>query len=61
MSNINMQTGATYAEGSAILGNVIKEIVTNSDAQVGLVNEASKYGFVMDEVTLPNAVITSMV
>lgn len=61
MSNITMNNGATFAEGSAILGNVIKEIVSTSDAQVGLVNEAAKYGFVMDEVTLPNAVITSMV
>jgi hypothetical protein len=58
---LEMNTGATYAEGSEILGRVIKEIVDTATAQVGLVNEVSKYGFVQDEVTLPNAVITSMV
>jgi hypothetical protein len=61
MSDILMQTGGTFAEGSAILGNVIKNIVKNSDAQVGLINESSKYGFIMDEVSLPNAVVTSFV
>ena len=61
MSDVKFQTGANFAEGSAILNPIIQEISNQTDAQVGLENEAAKYGFVVGDVLTPNGEITSMV
>lgn len=61
MSNINLQTGANYAEGYAILSPLIQEIANQTEAQVGLVDEAAKYGFVMGDALSPTGEITAMV
>lgn len=61
MSNIDFKVGANYAEGSAILAPTIQEIANQTEAQVGLANEADKYGFVMGDVLTPTGEITSMV
>jgi len=60
-SNINFQTGANYAEGSAILSPVIQEIANQTEAQIGLVDEAAKYGFVVGDAMTPTGEITAMV
>lgn len=61
MSNVNFQTGANYQEGAAILSPVIQEIANMTEAQVGLEDEAAKYGFVMGDALTPTGEITSMV
>lgn len=61
MSNVNFQTGATYQEGVAILSPVIQEIANMTESQIGLEDEAAKYGFVMGDALTPTGEITSMV
>lgn len=61
MSDVKFQTGATFAEGSAILNPIIQEISNQTEAQVGLENEAAKYGFVVGDALTPTGEITAMV
>lgn len=61
ISNVNFQSGVTFAEGSQILSPLIQEIADMVDAEVGLKDEAAKYGFTIGEVLTPSGVITSMV
>jgi len=61
MSNINFQTGANFAEGSAILNPIIQEIANQTEAQVGLADQAALYGVVMGNALTPNGQITAMV
>jgi hypothetical protein len=60
-SNVNFQTGANFAEGSAILSPIIQEIANQTEAQVGLESEAAKYGFVVGDALTPDGEITAMV
>lgn len=61
MSNINFQNGANFAEGSAILNPIIQEIANQTEAQVGLVDQAAMYGVVMGNALTPRGEITAMV
>lgn len=61
MSNINFQTGANYAEGYSVLAPTIQEIANQTQAQVGLEDEAAKYGFVVGDALTPSGEITAMV
>lgn len=61
VSNVNFQTGVNFQEGAQILSPLIQEIADMVDAEVGLKDEAAKYGFTVGEVLTPSGVITSMV
>ena len=61
MANVNFQTGANFAEGSAILSPIIQEIANQTEAQVGLVDQAAMYGVVIGDALTPGGQITSMV
>lgn len=61
VSNVNFQTGVNFQEGAQILSPLIQEIADIVDAEVGLKDEAAKYGFTVGQVVTPNGVITSMV
>lgn len=61
MSAINFQNGANFAEGSAILNPIIQEIANQTEAQVGLVDQATMYGVVMGNALTPKGEITAMV
>lgn len=61
MSNINFQNGANFAEGSQILNPIIQEIANQTEAQVGLVDQAAMYGVVMGNALTHRGEITAMV
>lgn len=61
ISNVNFQSGVNFQEGAQILSPLIQEIADMVDAEVGLKDEAAKYGFTVGEVLTPSGVITSMV
>lgn len=61
VSNVNFQTGVNFQEGQQILSPLITEIQDMVDAEVGLKDEAEKYGFTIGKVDTPTGVITSMV
>lgn len=60
-SNVIFQSGANFAEGQAILSPLIQEIANQTEAQVGLEAEASKFGFVVGDALTPKGEITAMV
>ncbi len=60
-SNVNFNVGASFQEGAQILSPAIQEIANQTEAQVGLEDEASKYGFVMGDALTPSGEITAMV
>lgn len=59
--SVAFNTGATYAEGKALLSPLIQEIVDQTIMQVGLDDELAKYGFVRETPLTPEGKITSMV
>ena len=61
MSDIQFVTGANFEEGKGILSPIIQEIANQTEAQVGLENEISKYGFVVGDALTPEGEITAMV
>ena len=61
VSDVKFVTGANFAEGAAILSPLIQEIASQAEAQVGLEDEAAKYGFVLNNVLTPSGEITSMI
>lgn len=61
VSNVNFQSGVNFQEGAQILSPLIQEIQDMVDSEVGLKDEAAKYGFTMGDVLTPTGVITSMV
>ncbi len=61
VSNVNFQTGVNFQEGAQILSPLIQEIADMVEAEVGLKDEAAKFGFTMGDVLTPSGVITSMV
>lgn len=61
VSNVSFQTGVNFQEGAAILSPLIQEIANMVEAEVGLKDEAAKFGFTMGQVLTPSGVITSMV
>ena len=61
VSNVNFQTGVNFQEGKQILSPLITEIADMVEAEVGLGDEAAKFGFTVGKVSTPDGVITSMV
>ena len=61
VSDVKFVTGLSFAEGAAILSPLIQEIASQREAQVGLDDEAAKYGFTFNDVLTPSGEITSMI
>ncbi len=61
MSNVNFTTGANFAQGRDILNPVIQEIISQSEAQVGLEDQMTALGFTAGDALTPDGEITGMV
>lgn len=59
--SVTFNTGSNFAEGVAILNPIFRDIVSEAEGQVGLVDEMSKYGFSKEEAITPEGKITSLI
>lgn len=57
---VKFVTGSNYAEGAAILSPLIQEIIDQTEEQVGLESELTKFGFVRERPLTPSGKITSL-
>lgn len=58
---VNFNNGANFAEGQALLTRTVQEILNTTQSQVGLEDQMSKLGFVMQGDIWTDGIITSMV
>lgn len=58
---IKFNTGSNFAEGVAVLSPLILEFINQTEAQVGLEDQAAKLGFVIETPATPEGKITAKI